>query len=101
MEDKEWMKTLAMIGSILAFIEAFAGLFGSWGLQIFFGFQIFSSTAAIGLAIIALLSVFSPGKPIPYNPKFLMAIGVLLLIFSSFIGGVLVIIGGYIGGRNK
>lgn len=97
MESKGLMKILAMIGGIVAFIEAIVGFFG-WG---FYGWGIFSSIVALILAIIVLLSVFRPDNPIPYNAIFLIIFGILMIVFSSLIGGILVLIGGIIGFINK
>jgi len=91
------MKLLAMLGGIIALIEAIAGFFG-WG---FYGWGIFSSIVAIIIAIVVLLSVFRPDNPIPYNAMFLIIFGIIMIVFSSIFGGILVLIGGILGYVNK
>lgn len=96
MDNKELMKTLAMIGGIIGLIEAIVGFFWSY-----FGFGFVSAIIGIILSVLVLLSVFRPGNPIPYNAIVLIIFGILMIIFSSLIGGILVLIGGILGYVNK
>ena len=94
--DKEkLMKLFAIIGALVAIIEAIIGLInGAAGLL---GMGIVGSILALVLAIIVCYSVFKPDDPIPYNAVMLLILGILLIIFSSLIGGILLIIGAIFG----
>ncbi len=91
------MKLLAIIGGIIALIEAilsFVGLgFTSFD---FLKGGIISAIVALILAIIVILSVVKPEK-IPFNAIFLLILGILIIIFGSLLGGILVLIAGILG----
>lgn len=88
---------MAIFGGIIGVIEALSGIFG-FGFFWIFGFL----SAIIGLiaAILVLLSVFQ-GKPIPYEPIYLIILGAIMILFNALIGGILVLIGGVLGYINK
>ena len=90
--DKEkLMKLFAIIGALVAIIQAILGFAGgAW-------FPIIGPLIALILAIIVCLSVFKPNDPIPYDKMWLLIFGVLLIIFGSWLGGVLLIIGAIFG----
>jgi len=96
------MKILAILGGIIALIDALLSFFGSsfssgyWGHQ----FSIPFAIIAIILAILVILSVVQPGKPLPFTGIVLLIMGILIIIFGSWIGGVLVIIAGILGFLN-
>lgn len=96
MENKETVKTLAMIGGIIGIVQAILS-FGNWGLG-FYGplaaLNIGSSIVGIIISILVLLSVFRPGDPIPYNVVLLLIFGVLMTLFNAWWGGILVIVAG-------
>ena len=98
MDNKELMKTLAMIGGIIGLIEAIIGFF--WGYYSL-GVPYLSPILGLILSVLVLLSVFRPGNPIPYNAIVLIIFGILMLIFASLIGGILVLVGGILGYLNK
>jgi hypothetical protein len=56
--------------------------------------NILLSIFGILIAILVLLSVFRPGDPIPYNAVLLILFGVLMTLFNSWVGGILVLIAG-------
>jgi hypothetical protein len=95
MEKKELMKTLAMIGGIVGLIEAIVGFFFAWGWG--YGVPYLNPIIGLILSILVLLSVFRPGNPIPYNAIVLIIFGILMIIFASFLGGILVLVGGILG----
>jgi len=90
--DKEkFMKIFAILGALVAIIEAILGFFAlRW-----FGY--IGPVVVLILAIIVCLSVFRPDDPIPYNAVVLLILGILLIVFSSWIGGILLILGAIFG----
>ncbi|MBY9003585.1 MAG: hypothetical protein KGD73_06410, partial [Candidatus Lokiarchaeota archaeon] len=52
---------------------------------------------SVVLAVIIILSVAKPGDPIPMNWLLYVGLGIIIIIFSSLAGGILVLIGGFIG----
>ncbi len=92
-------KLLAILGGIVALIEAILSLTrGKAIVDIDFGFvnKIVAAIIAIILAIIVLLSALKPDKPIPFNAILLIILGIVMIIFSSLIGGILVLIAGIV-----
>jgi len=87
MENKEIVRILAIIGSIIGLIQAITGFWGSL-------ISILLSLIGIIVAALALLSVLRPGDPIPYSAVFLIIFGVLMTLFSGWIGGVIVLVAG-------
>ena len=87
MENKEIVRILAIIGSIIGLIQAITGFWGSF-------ISILLSIIGIIVAALALLSVLRPGNPIPYSAVFLIIFGVLMTLFSGWIGGVIVLVAG-------
>ena len=96
MENKELVRLLAMIGGIIGLIESILSLIG-WGF-----YTVFPFAAIIGLivAILVLLSIFQ-GKPVPYEALYLIIFGIIMIIFSSTVGGILVLVGGILWQINK
>lgn len=96
MENKEIVRILVIIGGLIGFLQAILS-FGNWGLG-FWGpmaaANILLSIFGIIIAILVLLSVFRPGDPIPYNAVLLILFGVLMTLFNSWVGGILVLIAG-------
>jgi len=105
MEEKDKkisVRYIVIVGGIIGLLQAIFGFFNvrAWiyTIDYFFGtplvFNTSSSIFGVILAILTLLSVFRPGKPIPYNAVILIIFGVLMIIFNAGIGGILVLIGG-------
>jgi hypothetical protein len=96
MGNKEIIRFLVIIGGIIGLIQALLS-FGNWGLG-FWGpmaaVNIALSIFGLIIAILVLLSVFRPGDPIPYNAVLLILFGILMIIFNSWLGGILVLIAG-------
>lgn len=85
------MRVVAIAGGIIAFIESILhlmNLFEFWT----FGWVI--ELIAVGLAILPILLGL---KPIHYTPTFLGIIGLALIIFSVFVGGIIVFLASIIG----
>ena len=91
-ESDKFMRVVAIGGGIVALIESLLHLinifefwtFGCWIIEVI----------AIVLAILPILLGL---KPIHYTPTFLGVFGILLIIFSVFIGGLIVFLAAIIG----
>jgi type III secretory pathway component EscS len=96
MENKEIVRILVIIGGLLGIFQAILS-FGNWGLG-FWGLMvavnIVSSIIGIIISILALLSVYRPGDPIPYDAWLLIIFGVLMTFFNAWGGGIIVLIAG-------
>ncbi|MFX1304593.1 MAG: hypothetical protein ACFE9X_14655 [Promethearchaeota archaeon] len=90
-ESDKFMRVIAIGGGIVAFIESILHLIG------IFEFWSFGLIVEIIAVVLAILSILLGIKPIPYTPTFLGVFGILLIIFSVFIGGIIVLIAAIIG----
>ncbi|MGV9172088.1 MAG: hypothetical protein ACOC44_13330 [Promethearchaeia archaeon] len=94
MTSKDIAKILIIIGGLIGLIEAIMSLVGNplitggW-----FGLGWVSSVIALIISLAILFSCFKPDDPIPYSAIVELILGILLIIFGSLIGGILVIIG--------
>jgi len=94
------MKVLAILGGLIALIVGLLDLFGfGYGFGAFWGVPYLFPIIAIILGILVLLSAFK-GKPIPFTAVWLLVLGILILIFGSWLAAVLVIIAGILGFFN-
>ncbi|MBY8981938.1 MAG: hypothetical protein KGD57_03255 [Candidatus Lokiarchaeota archaeon] len=86
---------LALVGSIIAIFEAAIGLarIDISNLDSSFVFHI----VAIIIALLALLSIVKPDDPIPYNWIVLFIFSILLIIFRSFAGGIIMLVASILG----
>ncbi|TKJ20391.1 MAG: hypothetical protein CEE43_12790 [Promethearchaeota archaeon Loki_b32] len=85
------MCVVAIIGGIISLIESglhMLDLFEFWSFGIIF------DLIALVLAIIAILLGI---KPVHYTPSILVLLGLFLIIFGSWIGGIVVLIAALIG----
>ncbi|MFX1418001.1 MAG: hypothetical protein ACFE9N_03660 [Promethearchaeota archaeon] len=90
-ESDIFMRVVAIAGGIIALIESLMHLlnfFEFWTL----GWII--EVIAVGLAVLPILLGL---KPIHYTPTFLGIIGLALIIFSVFVGGIVVLLSAIIG----
>jgi len=81
-------KILVIIGGLIAVIEGILAIVnqsGWLGLGVIVG---------IILGVVALLSALKPDDPIPWNKLLLVILGILMIIFATWIGGILVLVGG-------
>lgn len=90
-ESDKFMRVVAIGGGIIALIESLLHLIG---ILEFWSFGWIIEVIAIGLAILPILLGL---KPIHYTPTFLGVFGILLIIFSVFIGGLIVLLAAIIG----
>ncbi len=93
MRNEELMRLLAGLGGVITLIEAILG-FGDKRLE---NVKVITLIIGIILAVIILLSVISPNKPIPMNWIVYVVLGVVMIIYISTIGGILVLIAGFVG----
>jgi len=91
------MKILAVLGGIITLIDALGSFFGFSFSSGYWGYSYVWPIIAIILGILVILMVVQPGKPLPFTPIVLLIMGILILIFGSWLGGVLVLIAGILG----
>ena len=84
---------LAIIGSIIAILEAAIGL--AYVSSIEYG--LIQHIVAIIIAILTLLSAIKPDDPIPFNWIILLVFSILLIIFRSIAGGIIVLVAAILG----
>ncbi|MFW9900785.1 MAG: hypothetical protein ACFFDY_05795 [Candidatus Thorarchaeota archaeon] len=82
---------VALVGGIIALVETLLHMID---LLEFWSFNIITEVIALVLAIIAILLGI---KPIQYTPTILTVIGILLIIFGSWIGGIIVLLAAILG----
>ena len=87
----KFMCVVAIIGGIVALIES---LLHMLNFLEFWSFGIIFELVALVLAIIAILLGI---KPVHYTPSILIVLGLFLIIFGSWIGGIVVLIAALIG----
>ena len=90
---EDFVKLLAILGGIIAIIEAIFSLFGR-SVQRYYNLGWIAAIIAIIFGILVLFSVFKPDNPIPYNWIYLIVFGIVIIICGSLIGGILVLIAG-------
>jgi len=98
-DKKISIRYMVITGGIVGLLQAIFGFldFTAWIYPIgYFGVVANTSSSIFGIifAILTLLSVFRPGKPIPYSAVVLIIFGFLMIIFNAGIGGIIVLIGG-------
>lgn len=93
MRNEDLMRLLAGLGGIITLIEAILG-FGDKRLE---DVKVITLVIGIILAVIILLSVISPNKPIPMNWIVYVVLGIVMIIYISTIGGILILIAGFVG----
>ncbi|MFX1410858.1 MAG: hypothetical protein ACFFA6_10920 [Promethearchaeota archaeon] len=93
MRNEDIMRLLAALGGIIALIEAIIGLGGKKLENV----HIIILIIGIVLAVIILLSVISPNKPIPMNWMVYVVLGIVMIVYTSTIGGILVLVAGFVG----
>ena len=91
-ESDKGMRVIAIIGGIIALIEAVLILTGN-GLMSY-GFGVIGT---ILIFVFAIITIALGIKPIRGTPFILALLGVLLIVFASLIGGIFVLLGAFIG----
>ena len=93
MRNEDLMRLLAGLGAVITLIEAILG-FGEKRLE---NVKVITLVIGIILAVIILLSVISPNRPIPMNWIIYVVLGIVMIVYISTIGGILVLIAGFVG----
>ncbi len=97
MREEDLMKLLAGLGGIITLIETISGL----NEKNVDTSKVISIVVSITLAVIILLSVLRPGDPVPMNWLLFVGVGIVIIIFSSLAGGILILVAGFIGYTEK
>ena len=93
MQNEDIMKLLAVLGAVIAVIEGILG-FDNRNLN---ATQVILLVVSIILATIILLSVIIPHKFVELNWIICVIIGIVMIIYTSLIGGVLILLAGFVG----
>lgn len=93
MRSEDLMKLLGGIGSAISLIEAIIG-FDQRNLDTV---KVVTLIISIIIAAIILLSIIRPNNPIPLNWILFVVLGIIMIVYTSLIGGILVLIGGFVG----
>jgi len=93
MRNEVTMRLLAALGGVFALIEAILGL-DQRRLE---DINVVSTVIAMILAVIILVGVIRPEKPIPLNWMVCVVLGIAMIVYSSLVGGILVMVAGFVG----
>ncbi|MFX1303878.1 MAG: hypothetical protein ACFFBV_01800 [Promethearchaeota archaeon] len=93
MRTEELMKLLAVLGGAIAIIEAILG-FSDRNIE---STRIILLIISIILGAIIILSVVIPYKFIELNWIICVVIGIVMIVFTSIIGGILILLAGFVG----
>ncbi|MHA1986462.1 MAG: hypothetical protein ACW98D_07485 [Promethearchaeota archaeon] len=93
MQNQDFMKLLAGLGSTLSLIEAILG-FDDKNID---SSKIILLVLTIVLAAIILLSIIIPHKFVDLNWIICVVIGIVMIVYTSLIGGILVLVAGFVG----
>jgi hypothetical protein len=97
MREEDLMRLLAGIGGVITLIETSLG----FNERNYDTSKVILLIVSIILAIIILLSVLRPGNPVPMNWLLFVGLGIIIIIFSSLAGGILILVAGFIGYTEK
>ena len=93
MQNQDIMKLLAGLGGAISIIDAILG-FDDKNLD---NSKIIVLVLSIILAAIVLLSIIIPHKFVEINWIICVVIGIIMIIYTSLVGGILVLVGGFVG----
>ena len=93
MREEDLMRLLGGLGGAITLIETILGI----NERNVDTSHVISIIVAITLAVIILLSVIRPGDPVPMNWLLFVGLGIVIIIFSSLAGGILILVAGFIG----
>ncbi|MFX1277957.1 MAG: hypothetical protein ACFFA3_00970 [Promethearchaeota archaeon] len=93
MHNEDLMKLLAALGAIISLIDALLG-FDDRNLD---NSKIILLVLSITLAAIILISIILPHKFMELNWIICVVIGIIMIIYTSLIGGILVLVAGFVG----
>ncbi len=97
MREEDLMRLLAGIGGAITLIETVLSI----NERNVDTSKVILIITSIILAVIVLLSVIRPGDPVPMNWLLFVVIGIVIIIFSSLAGGILILVAGFIGYTEK
>jgi len=97
MREEDLMRLLAGIGGAITLIETIL-VFNERNVDTS---KVILILTSIILAVIVLLSVIRPGNPVPMNWLLFVGLGIVIIIFSSLAGGILILVAGVIGYSEK
>ena len=97
MREEDLMRLLAGIGGAITLIETILGI----NERNVDSSRVISIVISIILAVLVLLSVTRPGNPVPMNWLLFVGLGIVIIIFSSLAGGILILVAGFIGYTEK
>ncbi len=93
MQNQDIMKLLAGLGGALSLIEAILG-FDDKNID---NSRIILLVITIVLAVIILFSIIIPHKFVELNWIICVVIGILMIVYTSLVGGILVLVAGFVG----
>lgn len=93
MRTDELMKLLAVLGGVIAIIEAILG-FNDRNIE---ATRIILLIISIILGAIIILSVVIPHKFIELNWIICVVVGIVMVVYTSIIGGILILLAGFVG----
>ena len=93
MQNQDIMKLLAGLGGALSIIDAILGLDD----RNIDSSRIILLILTIVLAAIILLSIIIPHKFVELNWIICVVIGIIMIVYTSLIGGILVLVAGFVG----
>ena len=97
MREEDLMRLLGGLGGAITLIETILSI----NERNVDTSKVISIIVSITLSVIILLSVIRPGDPVPMNWLLFIGVGIIIIIFSSLAGGILIIVGGFIGYTEK
>jgi len=93
MQNQDIMKLLAGLGGIISLIDALLG-FDDKNLD---SSKIILLVLSIILTVIILLSIIIPHKFVELNWIICVVIGIIMIIYTSLVGGILILVAGFVG----
>jgi uncharacterized membrane protein YfcA len=97
MREEDLMRLLAGIGGAVTLIETILSI----NERNVDTSKVLSIVISIILSLIVILSVMRPGNPVPMNWLLFVGLGIVIIIFSSLAGGILILVAGFIGYTEK
>ncbi len=97
MREVDLMRLLAGIGGAITLIETILGI----NERNVDSSRVILIVVSIIIAVIVILSVTRPGNPVPMNWLLYVGLGIVIIIFSSLAGGILILVAGFIGYTEK
>ena len=97
MREEDLMRLLAGLGGVITLIEAILGI----NERNIDSSRVILIVVSIIIAVIVILSVTRPGNPVPMNWLLYVGLGIVIIIFSSLAGGILILVAGFIGYTEK